>query len=60
MGLIYAIVSAVLVWIVLWALGWKANDATLIAAGIVIVSVAIHRVLSFLPSRRGPGHDSLS
>lgn len=51
MGLIYAITFAVLTWLVLWALDWKATDATIIAAGIILVAVMIHRVASYLPGR---------
>lgn len=53
MGLIYAITFAVLTWLVLWALDWKATDATLIAAGIILIAVMIHRVASYLPGRDG-------
>lgn len=58
MGLIYSITVAVLVWLALWALGWKSIDATLVAAGIVLVATAIWRVLSYLPGRGGPGSAS--
>lgn len=51
MGLIYAITFAVLTWLVLWALDWKATDAAYIAAGIVMIAVMIHRVASYLPGR---------
>lgn len=51
MGLIYAITFAVLTWLVLWALDWKATDAAYIAAGIVMIGVMIHRVASYLPGR---------
>lgn len=53
MGLIYAITFAVLTWLVLWALGWKATDATIIASGIILVAVMVHRVVSYLPGRDG-------
>jgi uncharacterized membrane protein len=51
MGLIYAITFAVLTWLVLWALGWKATDATIIASGIILVAVMATRVASYLPGR---------
>ncbi len=53
MGLIYAITSAVLVWLALWALGWKAIDSTIVAIMIIVLSTAIYRVLSYLPGRNG-------
>jgi uncharacterized membrane protein len=52
MGLIYAITFAVLTWLVLWALGWKSTDATLIAAGIILVAVMVHRVAQYLDDAR--------
>ncbi|MGE4427610.1 MAG: hypothetical protein AB7G37_14255 [Solirubrobacteraceae bacterium] len=55
MGLSYAITAATILWLVLWALGWKSVDATLIAAGIILVSIAAHRALQYLPGRPGPG-----
>ncbi len=48
MGLIYAITFAVLTWLVLWALGWKATDATIIASGIILVAVMVDRVRLYL------------
>lgn len=58
MGLIYAITFAVLTWLALWALGWKATDAGYIAAGIVLISVMIYRVASYLPGRDASGPQS--
>lgn len=52
MGLIYAITFAVLTWLVLWALGWKATDATLIASGIILVAVMANRVVQYLDDAR--------
>jgi len=52
MGLIYAITFAVLTWLVLWALGWKATDATLIASGIILVAVMTNRVFQYLADAR--------
>ncbi len=52
MGLIYSITFAVLTWLVLWSLGWKATDATLIAAGIILVAVMVNRVLQYVAEAR--------
>ncbi|MEV4418861.1 hypothetical protein AB0L40_02660 [Patulibacter sp. NPDC049589] len=51
MGLIYSITAAVLVWIVLWALGFKSFDAILIASGLMVLSTAVWKVLSYFPGR---------
>lgn len=53
MGLSYAVTFATLVWLVLWALGWKAVDSTVIAVAIIVAAVAIARVLTYLPGRNG-------
>ncbi|CAB4902929.1 unannotated protein [freshwater metagenome] len=50
MGLIYAITSAVLLWLVLWALGMKSFDAILISAGVMVLATAVWKVLSYFPN----------
>lgn len=52
MGLIYSITFAVLTWLVLWSLGWKATDATLIATGIILIALMVNRVLQYLEDAR--------
>jgi hypothetical protein len=60
MGLIYSLTIAVLVWIVLWALGLKSFDAILIASGLMVASIAIWRVLGYATKRttETAGHDA--
>ena len=60
MGLIYSITIAVLVWIVLWAIGFKSFDAILIASGLMVAAIAIWRVLGYTTSRstETAGHDA--
>lgn len=55
MGLIYSITAAVLVWIVIWALGMKSFDALMIAMAIVVLATAIWKVVSYFPTRGGDG-----
>lgn len=50
MGLIYAITSAVLLWLVLWALSFKSFDALLIAAGVIMIATAIWKVTTYFPN----------
>jgi hypothetical protein len=52
MGLVYAIVSALALWIVLWALGTKALDSFLVAALIMIVAVTVSMLGQHMPGRR--------
>ncbi|EHN12347.1 hypothetical protein PAI11_07670 [Patulibacter medicamentivorans] len=54
MGLIYSVTFSVLVWMVLWALGFKVMDATMIAVGIILIATMVNRALSYLPGRGGP------
>ncbi|WP_320672719.1 hypothetical protein [Patulibacter defluvii] len=58
MGLIYSVTFSVLVWMVLWALGWKIMDATLIAVGIILIATMVNRALAYLPGRGGPDHNN--
>jgi hypothetical protein len=60
MGLIYSVTIAVLVWIVLWAIGFKSFDAILFASGIMVAATAIWRVLGYAVNRttETAGHDA--
>ena len=42
---------ALLLWIVLWALGSKAFDAALLSVGILLVAVTVEVVRRHLPNR---------
>ena len=52
MGFILSITAGFVVWVVLWALGWKGQDAALITVGIVVVAVAFKVASQYLPGRR--------
>ena len=52
MGTVIAITAAFVVWIVLWALGWKGQDAALISVSIVVVAAALRVLTHYLPGRR--------
>lgn len=54
MGLVYAIVAALCLWIVCWALKMKAIDAFLIASVIMISAVAVKMLAVYVPSKRRP------
>ena len=52
MGLLLAVTTGLVVWIVLWALGSKGFDAFRLAATIILVG-ACEKILSgYLPGRR--------
>lgn len=50
MGLIYAITSASLLWIVLWALSFKSFDALLIASAVIVLATAVWKVTTYFPN----------
>jgi hypothetical protein len=52
MGLVYSIVSALALWLVLWALGAKALDSFLVAALIMIVAVTVAMLAPFAPGKK--------
>jgi hypothetical protein len=52
MGLIISITAAFVVWIVLWSLGWKGQDAALITVSIVVLAAATKVLIGYLPGRR--------
>lgn len=50
MGLIYAITSSFLLFIILWAIGIKQFDALLIATAPMILATAIWKVTTYFPN----------
>ncbi len=52
MGLILSVTAALVVWVVLWALGWKGQDAALITVAIVVVASSLKVLSHYLPGRR--------
>jgi hypothetical protein len=52
MGLILTLTAGLVVWIVLWALGWKGFDAFLLAAAITLVGGSLRILSGYLPGRR--------
>jgi hypothetical protein len=52
MGLILTTLAGFVVWIVLWALEWKAVDAFLITVLIIIIGATARIVTPFLPGSR--------
>ncbi len=52
MGLILTTTAALILWIVLWALGAKGWDAGMLAITIVIVGACMRILVGYLPGRR--------
>lgn len=59
MGLIYSVTAAFLLFIVLWALGFKQFDALLIGVGVAVLAAMFWKVLSYFAptSVDTAGHD---
>ena len=49
MSIIVATATALVLWIVLWAIGTKALDAMLLALGIVVLAATARIVARYLP-----------
>jgi hypothetical protein len=54
MGLLLTLISGLVVWIVLWAIGVKSFDAFLITLVLLIIGSAAHFVWALLPGNRNP------
>ena len=52
MALVVWTTAALVLWIVLWALGSKAFDAALLCVSILLVAATIEIVKRYLPGRR--------
>jgi hypothetical protein len=51
MGLVLATTTALIFWVVLWAIGWKSIDAFLIATVIITLAATVRILKPFLPGR---------
>jgi hypothetical protein len=57
MGLVLATTAALVIWIVVWSLGWSGLDAALLALLVIVLGAAGRIALRYLPggSARTPG-----
>jgi hypothetical protein len=51
MAIVVATTTALVIWVVLWALGQKALDASLVALAIVILTATARILMRYLPGR---------
>ncbi len=51
MGLVLATTTALIIWIVLWAIGVKSFDAFLVAITIITLAATVRVVKPYLPGR---------
>jgi hypothetical protein len=52
MGLVLAVTTGLVVWIVLWALGAKGFDSFMLATTIILVGGCVKILSGYLPGRR--------
>jgi hypothetical protein len=52
MAIVTATTFALVIWVVMWALGVKAFDGVWIVIAIVLLAATAHIVMRYLPSRR--------
>lgn len=52
MGLVLATTIGLVVWIVLWAIGWKSIDAFMITAVVITLGATAKILAPYLPGRR--------
>lgn len=52
MGLVLAVTTGLIIWIVLWALGAKGWDSFMLAAVIILFGASVKLVAGYLPGRR--------
>jgi hypothetical protein len=51
MGLVLATTFGLIVWVVLWAIGWKSIDAFMITTVIIMLAATAKILAPYLPNR---------
>ena len=55
MGIILTLITGLVVWVVLWAIGAKALDAFLLTLTMLIIAAAVRLLVPYLPGNRRGG-----
>ena len=58
MGVLLTLITGLVLWIVLWAIGVKSIDAFLITLVMLLVAAAAHIIWPTLPGNRDPDRPS--
>jgi hypothetical protein len=53
MGFLLTLTGALVLWIVVWALGYSGLDSALLALAIIVVGATARILVGYLPGRRG-------
>jgi hypothetical protein len=58
MGLVFATTAGLVIWIVLWSIGYSGLDSGLLALVVIVLGASGRIVMRYLPggSSRDPGH----
>jgi hypothetical protein len=60
MGMILTATTGFVIVLVMWALGVKAIDATLIAGSLILVAAVVRGIVAYLPSTRARAAEELA
>jgi hypothetical protein len=52
MGFLLSLVGALVIWLVIWALGYSGLDSALLALAIILVGATARIIVGYLPGRR--------
>ncbi len=52
MGLVLAVTTGLVIWVVLWTLGAKGFDAFMLAAVTILIGATVKILAGYLPGRR--------
>lgn len=52
MGFLLTLAGALVLWIVVWALGYSGLDSALLSLAIIVVGATVRLLIGYLPGRR--------
>jgi hypothetical protein len=52
MGFLLSLVGALVIWLVIWALGYSGLDSALLAVAIIVIGATARLLVGYLPGRR--------
>lgn len=53
MGFLLTLMGALVIWLVVWALGYSGLDSALLSLAIILVGATARIIVGYLPGRRG-------
>ncbi len=52
MGFLLSLMGALVIWLVIWALGYSGLDSALLAIAIIVIGATARLLVGYLPGRR--------